>query len=203
MTAPPIAGLILAGGASKRMGSPKALLTIEGQTFVDRLVGVFRETCSPVVVVLGHAADRIHAGMLRVNEARLAVNADPGRGMLSSLQCGLDEIPGDVEAVIFTPVDYPSIQASTIASLARAFAAYRSPVTLPTHQGRRGHPVCISSAVAQQLRALPVNAQARDVIRSFRAQTRWVEVPDPGILTDIDHPEDYQLLQRQFACVES
>ena len=203
MTAPVIAGLILAGGASRRMGSPKALLTIENQTFIDRLASFFLRACSPVVVVLGHGSDTIRAGMKQAEWVRITVNPHPECGMLSSLHCGLAAIPKEAEAVIFTPVDYPAIRATTVARLAGDFAEHRAPVTLPTHEGRKGHPVCVSRDVIAQLLAQPMDADARDVIRSFRDQTRFVEVADPGILHDIDHPEDYELLQRQLACAES
>ena len=203
MTPPVIAGLILAGGASSRMGSPKALLNIENETFIDRLASLFRRACSPVVVVLGHGSDTIRAGMKQPGWVRFSVNPDPERGMLSSLQCGLALIPAEAEAVIFTPVDYPAIQATTIVRLAEAFHAQHAPVTLPTHEGRKGHPVCVSRDVIRQLLALPVNGDAREVIRSFRDQTRFVEVADPGILHDIDRPEDYESLQRRLACAKS
>ena len=62
------------------------------------------------------------------------------------------------------------------------------------HNGKRGHPVCISRDAVAQLLALPAEAQARDVIRANRPLTQFVEVNDPGILVDIDYPEDFRNL---------
>lgn len=196
MNQPAIAGLILCGGASRRMGSPKALLMLEGEAFLDRLIGRFAQSCSPVIVVLGHDSERIRAGVSRGAQATFVVNPDPERGMLSSFQEGLAAVPPDVEAVVFTPVDYPNIEAATVQALGQGFVA---PVTRPLYQGRRGHPVCISRAVMEELLALPLSAQARDVISAYRSATHYVEVNDPGILHDIDLPEDYRALQAQMA----
>jgi molybdenum cofactor cytidylyltransferase len=193
MNDPAIAGLILSGGASRRMGTPKALLTTGGQTFVDRLIDIFAAACSPVILVLGHDADRILPGIRRVRQAQLVVNPDPERGMLSSLQCGLRLVSAD--AVIFTPVDYPTILSSTLSAIARAFAKHHAPVTIPRYEGQRGHPVCISRQVVSELLALPETAQASDITRAYRDVTQFVEVGDPGIVRDIDCPADYRALQ--------
>ena len=66
-----IAGLILSGGASRRMGTPKALLRLEGETFLDRLIRLFSAVCNPVIVVVGHHADQIQAGIERAFRGRL------------------------------------------------------------------------------------------------------------------------------------
>lgn len=197
MKAPAIAGLILSGGASRRMGVPKALLTLEGETFLDQLIRAFSTVCCRTVVVLGHGAERIEAGTARSREVLFCTNPDPERGMLSSLQCGLSALAPAPDAVIFTPVDYPNIQHSTIEQLAQAFALHAAPVTIPVHDRERGHPVCISREIIEQLLGLPTEAQARDVLRANRHLTHFVEVSDPGILADIDYPEDYRRLTAQ------
>lgn len=199
MTQRAIAGLILSGGASRRMGSPKALLPIYNETFIDRLTAVLGGACSPMIAVLGHSAREIQAGMRTTDRVRLVINPEPERGMLSSLQCGLRAIVESVDAVIFTPVDYPAIQATTVDLLARAFCTHGAPVTVPVHEGKRGHPVCLSRAVVAELLALPVTAQARDVVRAYRGQTQLVEVRDAGILNDIDSPEEYRALTSQLS----
>lgn len=193
MSDPAIAGLILSGGASRRMGSPKALLLTEGQTFADRLIDVFSNACAPVIFVLGHDAQHIRTSILRAQQTRFVVNPDPERGMLSSLQCGLRAVTQD--AVIFTPVDYPAIRSATLNAISEAFRKHRAPVTIPRYEGERGHPVCISRQLIDELLALPATSQARDVTRAYRHATEFVDVDDPGITCDIDFPEDYRALQ--------
>ena len=93
-----LGGIILSGGASRRMGTPKALLLIENETFLDRMIRLFSEVCDPVIVVLGHNAEQIRSEIQRASQVSFVVNPDPERGMLSSLQCGLEALPAAADA---------------------------------------------------------------------------------------------------------
>ena len=185
-----IAGLILAGGASRRMGRPKALLEFQDETFIGRLQRIFLAHTEPLVIVLGHDQGAIQSAL--DPRVRQAINPDPERGMLSSLQAGL-LLLNDAERVLFLPLDYPAIQIDTVARLC---AAPLANITMPRFEGRRGHPVLISQEVVKQLLALPPGAAARDLIRSQNATVQYVDVNDPAILMDVDTPEDYQALSR-------
>lgn len=192
-----IAGIILSGGASRRMGTPKALLQFQNETFLDRLIRVFSALCDPIVVVVGRHAEQIQSGIQRGREVLFAVNPDPDRGMLSSLQCGLALVPGIVEAAMFLPVDHPHIEISTIGTLAAHFRADRAPVTVPMYAGEHGHPVCIARPLIDELLALPCDAKASDVIHRHVAKTLYIEVADPAVVTDVDDPAAYaELLAR-------
>jgi molybdenum cofactor cytidylyltransferase len=188
-----IAGIILSGGASRRMGTPKALLLIDSETFLDRMIRLFSEVCDPVIVVLGNHAEQIRSGIQRASQVTFVVNPDPERGMLSSLQCGLDALPAAAEAVMFTPVDHPGIQGSTIEKL----AAGNGPLTIPTHGGIHGHPVRITGPLIAELLALPTTAQARDVIHRHLSEASLVEVDDAAVGIDIDDPSAYAELLAQ------
>jgi molybdenum cofactor cytidylyltransferase len=195
---PSIAGIILSGGASRRMGTPKALLRFQNETFLDRLIRVFSAMCDPIIVVVGEHADAIRSGIERGRDVLFAVNPDPDRGMLSSLQCGLALVPSNADAAMFLPVDHPNIEASTIETLAARFRADRAPVTVPTYAGEHGHPVCIARQLITELLALPPGAKASDVIHRHVAQTVYVEVGDAAVVTDVDDPAAYaDLLARQ------
>jgi molybdenum cofactor cytidylyltransferase len=174
------------------MGSPKPLLRIDGVTFVDRLAAVLGVRCAPVIVVLGHQAETIRAGM--DCDATVVVNRDFARGQLSSLHCGLAAVPGDCDGVLFTPVDYPAIRAETVERLADAFAAGGCQLAVPRHAGRRGHPVCCHRSLIPEFLGLPPDGQARDVIHRHVDETKYVDVSDPGILKDIDDPVAYREL---------
>jgi molybdenum cofactor cytidylyltransferase len=176
------------------MGSPKALLDYRGETFLDRLIGLFSAVCDPVIVVLGFDAERIRIELRRANKAQFAINPDPDRGMLSSLQCGLRELPDAAQGVLFTLVDHPAVDHATLTSLVEAFAQHGAPVTKPVYAGHRGHPVCISRHVADEILALPVDAQAPDVLRRYRDVTQLVPVEDPGVVEDVDDPAAYAKL---------
>ena len=188
-----IAGIILAAGASSRMGSPKALLDYRGETFIQRLVRVLSSVCDPVIVVLGYHADALRPA---VTGAAIVVNPAPERGQLSSLQTGLAALPAEAEGFLFTPVDSPAVEIATVEHLAAEFHR-RDPATqlvIPRYEGKRGHPVFATRAIANELSALPLTAKARDVIHSHVADTLYIDVNDPRILADIDDREAYRRL---------
>jgi molybdenum cofactor cytidylyltransferase len=183
-----VAGLILAAGESRRMGSPKALLHYEGETFLDRLTGIFARYCSPVIVVLGASSDSIRAQARR--PATFVINADYRSGQTSSMQCGLRAVPAEATGVLFTLVDHPAASKQTVDRL----LAGDAPVRVPRYDGRRGHPIYFSRALIAEFLALPADGAARDVVRAHAAETEFVEVDDPGILADVDDPEAYRML---------
>jgi molybdenum cofactor cytidylyltransferase len=174
------------------MGSPKALLRWQGETFVDRLVSVLSTSCSPVIVVAGEHFEAIRSGAARPSDFQLVRNPDPDRGMLSSLQCGLAVLPGDLDAFLFTPVDMPRIEPETISALLTALES--APVAVPRYNGRRGHPVAARAALIADFLALDPTASPRDVLRRFDSQTAFRDVQGDGVLTDIDTPADYESL---------
>jgi len=184
-----IAGVILAAGASSRMGQPKALLEYHGEAFVHRLARMMDEVCARVVVVVGFDAERIRTAV--PNAAAVVENPAPERGMLSSLQCGLRHAT-DANAVMFLPVDYGALRPETIAIVASEAA--EAEIVVPEYEGRHGHPVRVPRAIASELLSLPQTARARDVIRRHRDITRYVGVDDPGAIADVDRPEDYRAL---------
>jgi molybdenum cofactor cytidylyltransferase len=192
-----ILGIILAAGASQRMGAPKALLDYRGETFLDRLIRVVGTVAEPLVV-LGYGPEAVKAGSTR--PAKFVVNPDPRRGQLSSLQTALAAAPGDFEGFLFVPVDCPAVAEETVRRLASAFAR-RDPATLfviPRYdQGRgqkRGHPVFAAPPIAREILSLPPTAQARDVVHRHVPDTLYVDVDDAGILADIDDPAAYRQL---------
>jgi molybdenum cofactor cytidylyltransferase len=175
------------------MGHPKALLDFHGETFLDRLIRLFAETCSSVTVVLGAEAPRIREGLLATRDAQFIVNEDWGQGQFSSLQTGLRAVPQDVDAVLFKPVDHPAIRPDTVAAVCRtANSNERSSLVIPRHQGRNGHPVLFRSSLISEFLALPLNALARDVVHKYVDQTIYVDVDDPGILKDADDRRAYE-----------
>lgn len=186
-----IAGLILAGGASRRMGSPKALLPYRGEGFLDRLIGIFELHCPQVIVVLGYAPETIRAGMKR--SATIVVNPDWERGQLTSLQCGLRAIGNRVDAVLFTPVDYPAIDEGTVAAVTASMRR-EDQFVIPRYDGKRGHPVLLRSTLIPEF--LEETLSAREVVHRHVSETRYIDVEDEGILRDIDDPAAYQALEQ-------
>lgn len=176
------------------MGTPKALLEFRGETFLDRLAGIFEKHCSQVVVVLGHDAGRIRSGVRQGPD--FVFNPDHALGQLTSLQCGLRAVLSGTGAVLFTPVDYPAIQPETVKALLNAHAEGVL-AAVPRHEGRHGHPVLVDGSLIPAFLALGKDSTARDVMHRVIAETEYVDVPDPGILLDVDDPVVYAKLQAQ------
>jgi molybdenum cofactor cytidylyltransferase len=189
-----IAAVILAAGASQRMGSPKALLDYRGETFLNRLVRVLGNECNPVIAVLGHHAEAIRAQA--VGKVQFVVNPEPERGQLSSLQTGLAAVPQDVEGFLFTPVDSPAVREITLQQLVVRFQNKKPPTqfVIPRYEGQRGHPVFAAPSLLAEFLALPLAAQAKDIVHAYAPRTEYVDVDDPGILADIDDREAYRQL---------
>ena len=194
-----IAAIILAAGESRRMGFPKALLPYplpDGSetTFLAHLLDVMsRSRAEPVVVVLGHEAERIESSVPPESwgKARPVMNPRYREGMLTSILTGI-EAAGDVEGALVLPVDHPDVRPEIVDLLIARFEKTRPPVVLPVHAGRRGHPVLFSRSVFEELRRAPEGVGARQVVWDYQKDLLEVEVPDPGIGRDVDTPADYR-----------
>ncbi|MFI5924480.1 NTP transferase domain-containing protein [Micromonospora sp. NPDC051543] len=182
------AGLLLAAGAGRRLGQPKALLPYRGRLLVEHAADLLTAAgCRPVLVVLGAQADQIRA---RTRLPEVVVNGDWASGMGSSLRAGLDALTsGPAAAVVVTLVDQPDLTPEAVRRVARdatagslAMATYRD--------GRRGHPVLLGrdhwAGVAE---AATGDRGARDYLRAHAAAVRLVDCADVADDTDVDLPE--------------
>ncbi len=193
---PQLASVLLAAGASARMGRPKPLLPFGGETFLDLQIALHCTVSAQVFVVLGHRAGEIAGGVRRAENAVLLLNPAPERGQLSSLQCGLRALPAHIRAVLIQPVDSPGVAPATLLAMCRAWdaEALEPDFVIPMNSGRRGHPVMMRAGLAAEVLALGEGATMRDVVHAHRERTVFVETGDAAIHLDIDTPGDYERL---------
>ena len=169
------AAIILAAGASSRMGMPKANLPFRGGTFLSHLTAKLAAHCHPVLTVTG--AHLLPAFGPQVH------NPNWRQGQLTSLQCGVRAIP-EAHSTLFTLVDHPDPADATIAALLNSMAL----IAIPVYNGRKGHPVFFQSALIPEFLALPQTASAKEVFRRHIASTEYIPVNDAGVTDDIDDP---------------
>ena len=193
-----IAGIVLAAGRSSRIGRPKALLRVEpnGITFLQAIVNSLRAGGIEriAVVVGGHAAE-IEAAMADIGGGVVvARNPVYERGQLSSLLAGLDALDApDVDGVLVTLIDMPLVSAASVRALLDAASREpRPPVVRATYKGEHGHPVVFNREVFSELRTADETIGAKQVVRAHARTVVDLEVNDPGVVIDIDTPDDYQ-----------
>ena len=189
-----IAAVVLSAGESSRMGQPKALLPIDGQTFIEKIVGALKRTSvGAVIVVLGHNAEEMKR---RVEHLPIEILVNPGYklGQLSSLQVAVRrlEAQADCAGVLVHLVDHPYIDPVLVETMIERFTASGKVIVVPRYAGRRGHPVIFSRKLFAELLAAPLDQGAKQVVNAHRDDTLEIDTEHEGITVDIDTPELYR-----------
>lgn len=186
-----IHGVILAAGRSSRMATPKPLLEIGAETFLQRSVHTLRAAgCDHVHAVVNVASTGAGSEGSGLG-ADLIVNEDPESEQIDSLRLVLRRLSPEVAAVVVLPVDLPLVAVETARALVEAYRAEPAPLYLPFHNGVAGHPVLLDRTVFDEVLTTEFDEGVRSLIMAHARDLREVPVTDPGILIDIDTPDDY------------
>lgn len=191
---PRIAAVVLSAGESSRMGRPKALLPIEGETFIGRIVGSLKRTqVGKILVVLGHNAGPL-AAAIRALPVEILINPNYQLGQLSSLQVAVRTLlpDPDCDGMLVHLVDHPYIDASLVDRMIRQFYESKKNIVVPRCRGKRGHPVLFSRRLFSELLDAPMDQGAKAVVNAHGDATLEIETDDEGIAVDIDTPELYR-----------
>jgi CTP:molybdopterin cytidylyltransferase MocA len=185
-----LGAVILAAGSGTRLGgAAKALLPRGSETYLEAIAAAARAAgLADGVVVIGPPYGDAIAGHARALGLRVAVNGDPGRGMASSVAIGFAAIAeGDAGAAWLWPVDHPDVRADTLRRLAAALADRDA--AQPRFEGRGGHPPLIARPAWPRLAGCAsIEGGARAVLAALDVVA--IEVDDPGVVRDVDTPED-------------
>jgi CTP:molybdopterin cytidylyltransferase MocA len=173
------------------MGTSKALLEVDGVSFLGRIITALREGGAGSVLVSVRDPEGPEGRETRTMGGIPVLNPDPGPGPISSLQTGLRTLPPDTPGVLFCPVDHPLFRPQTVEALIRTFRETSPPIVTPAFQGRRGHPVLFGCEVFPELMSEELPQGARTVVARYLDRRVVLDVQDPGILADINTPEDF------------
>jgi molybdenum cofactor cytidylyltransferase len=182
------AAILLAAGQSRRMGRCKQLLPLGGFTVIDRCLDnlVMGGADEVVVVVQDEGSDVAVAA--RAHPVRIVVNRESDGDMASSVRAGRDALSTSISGVIVALCDFPLVSAATVTSLLEEHADYSGSIIIPCHGGRRGHPLLFPRPVLDELAGGLI---LRDLVQRNPERIRCLDVNDPGVLIDMDTPEDY------------
>jgi molybdenum cofactor cytidylyltransferase len=201
-----IAGVVLAAGASSRLGQPKQLLMFQGETLVARAVRAAAEAgCAPIVVIVGDNGEEIKQS-LAIRESRIASpfglegaagprvveNAEWQRGMGTSIRRGLELLPKAVQAAVLLTCDQPFLDAAIVRQLIAAREDTGKPIVASSYANTLGVPALFDWSCFDALLALPDSAGAKALIFSRRAEV--ASIPFARGEIDIDTPEDWERL---------
>jgi molybdenum cofactor cytidylyltransferase len=194
------AAVVLAAGASTRLGQAKQLIRIDGETLLRRTARFAVEAgCSPVLVVLG-----FEAGAMRPEAAGLTasilINENWQEGMGSSLRAGMEAIrkaESQPDAVLVLVCDQPRLTAEHLRDLlARHKTGAGIAVTASVYAGRPGVPAVFSGKLFPELTASQGDRGARDLIRAHTTEVQGIPWPEGQL--DLDRPEDLNAIEAQF-----
>jgi molybdenum cofactor cytidylyltransferase len=209
--APCPAAIVAAAGASRRMGRPKLLLPYRQGTVLGSLVGTLAGAGVTPIVVVAAASDEALRAWCRTGgdggaaespggNLLIAVNPAPERGMLSSIREGLAALGGAAAlmqsrtSLLITPGDLPALAASTVVELLRRQAAAGARLAVPAWRGKRGHPLLVAASLVGEIERLDPERGLRHLIDLYPDDLLTVDLEDPGCVTDLDTPLDYQRL---------
>jgi len=189
-----ISAVILSAGESSRMGRPKALLPIDGHTFIEKIVGALNQTSvGKVIVILGHNAEEMRRRIEHL-PVEILVNPDYKLGQLSSLQVAVGYLKktADCNGMLVHLVDHPYIDAKLVDIMIERFQTSGKLIVVPRFDGKRGHPVIFSRKLFDELLTAPMDQGAKAVVNAHRGDTLEIDTQDAGVTVDIDTPELYR-----------
>jgi len=187
-----VAGIILAAGASQRMGQPKPLLLWRGEPFICHVARTALDAgLAPVVIVTGARAEEVRAALADL-PVEIVYNPNWAEGQSTSVRTGLQALPPETDAAIFLLADQPRIPVELVRALVARHAQTQPPIVAPMIEGKRGNPVLFDRSTFPDLMSLQGDAGGRLIFSRYPAA--YVPWHDPSLLLDVDTLEDYEQL---------
>lgn len=184
-----ITGIILASGLSRRMGSDKLLLPVDGIAIVERVMQAADASLLDAIVVVYQ--NPVVCKLAERYRIRQVYNPDAVQGQSASVKAGVRAAAPEAEAYMFLPGDQPRLDALAINLLIAVWLDRKDHIIVPVYGGRRGSPVVFPARFKEHLLALEGDTGGRAVIEQAPEMVRCVDMPDADVGIDIDTPEEY------------
>lgn len=184
--------IILAAGSSRRMGTQKMLLPFGQSTMLETVIqNVLASSVDSVHVVLGANHDKI-MDLIKPLSVEIILNQEHLSGMLSSVVCGFNALPDETGTALIFLGDQPAISPIVTDAIINAYNESLHGIVIPVTNHRRGHPLLVDFKYKKDIGRLDLEKGLRALMHHFPEDVLEVEVDEPGILVDIDTPEEYQ-----------
>lgn len=198
-----VSAVVLAAGMSRRMGTPKQLLRMDGKTVLEHtLENVRASNVSEIILVLGHVAESIEkeisTARIFTDQIKIVRNKDYQQGMGTSLRTGLAAVNANASAALILLADQPFVHSQTLDQLIACHWESKPQIVIPLYKGFRGNPVLLDRSVFPELKELAGDVGCRAIFGSHTGNICKLPVDDIGILLDIDSPEEYQKLESSY-----
>lgn len=183
--------VVLAAGESRRMGTPKMLLPFRGTTMAEQVIMNIRNAgIINILAVLGAEKEKLPPLFQKLS-VNFCLNINYREGMLSSVICGLRNLPHDAGAVMIFPGDQPLISPSTIRRLTEAYFSCGKGILIPLYDNKRGHPLLLDAKYREEIESLDASEGLRSLSTVHSDDVAEIETDDPGILKDFDTYDEY------------
>lgn len=191
--------IVPAAGHSRRMGTPKLLLPLGETTIIGRVLSVLRRPEIDQAVVVVRPDDESLRAAAKAGGAVVVQPNPPPDEMRNSVEHALRHImehfqPHDDDAWLLSPADHPLLDSSVLDALLQRWSDGDCRILIPTHAGRRGHPVLFRWDLAREVFALPADVGLNQLVRQHADEVTTLSIDNPAILQDLDTPEDYERL---------
>lgn len=193
--------IVLAAGASQRMGRPKPLLEFDQETCLSLVLGAcFSSQATETILVVGADSEAVRAEAIRSARQRQAsafeivVNPAQDRGQTSSVKTGLEAMSGNSDAFVIMPVDQPLVTSAEIDMLIQRFEMKPRGRTIfiATHDNRHGHPVLFADSHRLPILEMEDDDPLNDYVRIREGETEEVDMMNPGVTIEMNTPEQYR-----------
>ncbi|MQF69025.1 nucleotidyltransferase family protein [SAR202 cluster bacterium AD-804-J14_MRT_500m] len=189
-----VGAMLLAAGLSTRMGEPKPFLDWKGKSLLNYQTETLRNAgLNPVLVILGHRADQIETDLIPDESLQVIHNPHYKQGRSTSIRAGVKALESsNVDSLLILNIDQPR-QISSIKSLVKSHQEAGSLITIPTYQGKGGHPVIFSTSLLAELSQVSEDSQGiKALVRRHEKETHRLDLGLEEVLLDFNTKEEYR-----------